>query len=74
MGQRDIRRLLITGAMTIVRWASRKTPPKGSWLAGMLERKPRMLVAIALANKMARSVWAMLTKGEDYRDPVAVAV
>ena len=39
----------------------------------MLERKPRMLVAIALANKMARSVWAMLTKDEDYRNPVAVA-
>lgn len=38
----------------------------------MLERKPRMLVAIALANKMARAVWAMLTKGEDYRNPVAV--
>ncbi|MFD2431611.1 IS110 family transposase [Sphingobium scionense] len=73
MGQRDIRRLLITGAMTIVRWASRKAPPEGSWLSRMLERKPRMLVAIALANKMARSVWAMLTKDEDYRNPVAVA-
>lgn len=72
MGQRDIRRLLITGAMTEVRWASRKTPPEGSWLFRMLERKPRMLVAIALANKMARAVWAMLTKGEDYRNPVAV--
>ena len=35
----------------------------------MLARKPRMLVAIALANKMARAIWAMLTKGEDYRDP-----
>lgn len=33
----------------------------------MLARKPRMLVAVALANKMARSIWAMLTKGEDYR-------
>ena len=32
-------------------------------------RKPRMLVAIALANKMARQIWAMLTKMEDYRDP-----
>lgn len=72
MGQRDIRRLLIAGAMTVVRWASRKAPPEGSWLFRMLERKPRMLVAIALANKMARAVWAMLTKGEDYRNPVAV--
>ena len=66
MGQRDIRRLLITGAMTVIRWASRKGVPEGSWLARMLVRKPRMLVAIALANKMARSAWAMLTKNEIY--------
>jgi hypothetical protein len=37
----------------------------------MTERKPLMLVAMALANKMARSIWAMPTKQEDYRDPVA---
>ncbi len=42
-------------------------------LARMLARKPRMVVAIALANKMARSVWAMLTKQEDYREPVVAA-
>jgi hypothetical protein len=35
----------------------------------MLARKPRMLVAIALANKMARTIWAMLARNEDYRDP-----
>ena len=69
MGQRDIRRLLIVGAMAVVQWASRRGAPTGSWLAQMLARKPRMLVAIALANKMARSAWAMLTKGENYRDP-----
>ncbi len=73
MGQRDIRRLLIIGAMSMVRWAVRKGAPEGSWLARMLARKPRMVVAIALANKMARSVWAMLTKQEDYRDPVVAA-
>ena len=67
MGQRDIRRLLITGAMVIVRWACRKGAREGTWLHRMLGRKPRMLVAIALANKMARSIWAMLTKREDYR-------
>lgn len=39
----------------------------------MLVRKPKMLVAIALANKMARQIWAMLTKNEDYKDP-ALAV
>ena len=69
MGQRDIRRLLIIGAMAVVRWTCRKGAPSGSWLAMMLARKPRMLVAVALANKMARSVWAMLTKGENYRNP-----
>jgi transposase len=67
MGQRDIRRLLIIGAMTVIRWASRKTLPENSWLARMLARKPRMLVAIALANKMARSIWAMMTKNESYK-------
>ena len=54
MGQRDIRRLLIIGAMTVVRWAVRKGAAKGSWLARMLAEKPRLVVAIALANKMAR--------------------
>jgi len=74
MGQRDIRRLLITGAMAVVRAAVRSRPPEASWLARMLARKPRMLVAIALANKMARGIWAMLTKQEDFRDPVATTV
>lgn len=69
MGQQDIRRLLIIGAMAVVRWAVRKTPRPGSWLASMLAKKPKMLVAIALANKMARGLWAMLKKEEDYRVP-----
>ena len=69
-GQADIRRLLIIGAMSRLNWLGRKTIPEGSWLARMLDRKPRMLVAIALANKMARTIWAMLTKKEDYRYPV----
>lgn len=55
MGQRDICRLLIIDAMAVVRAAVRKAPPEGSWLARMLARKPRMVVGIALANKMARS-------------------
>jgi transposase len=69
-GPADIRRLLIMGAMARVSWASRKPPVQGTWMARMLVRKPRMLVAIALANKMARTIWAMLTKQENYRDPV----
>jgi NlpC/P60 family putative phage cell wall peptidase len=46
---------------------------EGSWLARMLARKPRLVVATALANKMARSIWAMLVKEQDYRDPAAAA-
>ncbi len=72
MGQRDVRRLLIIGAMAVIRWASRRGAPMGSWLARMLERKPPMVVAVALANKMARGIWAMLTRKEDYRGPVLI--
>lgn len=72
MGQRDIRRLLIIGAMAVIRWASRRRAPDDSWLARLMLKKPRMLVAIALAKKIARGVWAMLTKQEDYRDPATV--
>jgi transposase len=68
-GQADIRRLLIIGAMSRLNWLGRKSILEGSWLARMLAKKPRMLVAIALANKMARAIWAMLTKKEDYRAP-----
>jgi transposase len=73
MGQRDIRRLLIVGAMSVIRWASRRGAPEGSWLSRMLARKPLMLVAMALANKMARTAWAMLIKQENYRVPVMMA-
>ena len=72
-GQADIRRLLIIGAMSRLNWLGRKSIPEGSWLARIAARKPRMLVAIALANKMARTIWAMLTKNEDYRGPAQVA-
>lgn len=72
-GQADIRRLLIIGAMSRLSWQGRRSKSDGHWLARMLARKPRMLVAIALANKMARAIWAMLTKGEDYRNPALAA-
>ena len=72
-GQADIRRLLIIGAMSRLNWLGRKSIPDGSWLARMIARKPRMLVATALANKMARMIWAMLTKNEDYRVPAQAA-
>jgi transposase len=73
MGERTIRRLLIIGASALIRQTSRRAPPSGSWLAGMLARKPRMLVITALANKMARTVWALLAKNEVYRAPAVVA-
>ncbi len=73
MGQRDIRRLLIVGAVAVVRWAARKGAPGGSWLGRMMAHKPKMLVAVALANRMARTAWALLRKGEDYMDPAMAA-
>lgn len=72
-GQSDIRRLLIIGAMSRLNWLGRKSIPEGSWLSRMIARKPRMLVAIALANKMARTIWALMTKNEDYRVPTQAA-
>lgn len=72
-GQTDIRSLLITGAMSRLTVMARKSINEGSWLAQMLHRKPLMLVAVALANKMARAIWAMMTKNEDYRDPALTA-
>jgi transposase len=69
LGQRDIRRLLIIGAMSTIRATLRRGTAEGTWLARMLARKPRILVATALANKMARGLWAMMTKHGEYRDP-----
>jgi len=69
MGQRDIRRLLIIGAMSVIRWATRKGTTPGTSLHLILKRKPRKVAAIALANKMARTLWALETRKEDYRDP-----
>jgi transposase len=66
MGQRDLRRLLITGAMAVVRWAARKGAQEGSWLARMMDRKPKMLIAVALANRMGRIVWALMAHGGTY--------
>lgn len=73
MGERTLRRLLIIGSGAVVLQASKRGAPAGSWLESMLARKPRMLVTVALANKMARTVWALLIKQEDYRAPVAAA-
>ncbi|EJL21254.1 IS110 family transposase [Novosphingobium sp. AP12] len=73
MGERTLRRLLIIGSSAVVLQASKRGAPAGSWLEQMLARKPRMLVTVALANKTARIIWAVLTKNEDYKAPVAAA-
>ena len=73
MGERTLRRLLIIGASSVVRKAIKHGTQSGSWLGQMLARKPRMLVIVALANKMARTVWALLATGEIYRAPLAAA-
>ena len=67
MGQKDLRRLLFTGAMAVVRHASRQGKITDPWLAGMLARKPKKVVAVALANRTARRIWALSTKKETYR-------
>ncbi len=66
MGNRYIRRLLYLGAMAMITARGRK-PARDDWLWGMMQRKPVKLVAIALANRMARTVWALLKTGERYR-------
>jgi transposase len=66
MGQTDIRRLLIVGAMSRIRWIVRKGVLPDTWLGRLVGRKPRMVAALALANKMARIFWAMMTSQENY--------
>ena len=74
MGERSLRRLLIIGANSVIikRHCHASARP-GIWLASMLERKPPMLVRVALANKMARIVWALMKSGEVYRAPAVAA-
>ncbi|WP_349321658.1 IS110 family transposase [Asticcacaulis sp. MM231] len=66
MGQRDLRRLLIIGAASVVRWAARHGAPEGSWLSRMLGKKHPMLITVALANRTARIAWALMTNGGIY--------
>ena len=65
-GDRYLRRLLVIGAMSVLRHA-RTHPAKHPWLMQLLARRPAKVVAVALANKMARIAWAVLTKGGTYR-------
>jgi transposase len=72
-GDSYLRRLLVVGATSVIRVARKETPSK-LWATRLLERKPARVVSVALANKTARIVWAMLKRGQDYRAPAAAAV
>lgn len=74
MGERSLRRLLIIGANSVIikRHVHAAARP-GTWLGGMLTRKPPMLVRVALANKMARIVWALMVRGGVYKAPATAA-
>jgi len=73
MGQRDLRRVLYLGAIAVIRHARRHKEISDPWLRRMLAEKPAKVVAIALANKMARTIWALTVTGESYRAPKAIS-
>ncbi|MGI4792781.1 MAG: transposase [Janthinobacterium lividum] len=63
-GNKRLRQLLVVGAMAVIRFARPGSKSASAWLLQLLERK---LAAVALANKMARVIWAMMARGEAYR-------
>ena len=67
MGDRYLRKLLVVGATSLVRRARHKPEAVDRRLADLLARKPVRLATVAMANKMARIVWAVMTRGETYR-------
>jgi transposase len=71
-GDRYLRRILVVGACAVLRRA-RQEPGKYPWLTQLLARRPFKVVAVALANKMARIAWALLAKGGTYRAPALAA-
>jgi transposase len=66
-GDREIRRLLVLGATSMVHRAAQWNSAAGAWARGLLERRPVRLATVALANKMARIAWALMTRKEVYR-------
>jgi transposase len=72
-GNRYLRWLLVAGAMAVIRYA-RQHGTKRLWLARIMERRPIKVAAVALANKIARMAWAMMVRGERFREPSSLAV
>lgn len=72
-GHERLRQLLVVGAMAVIRHAKPTNQAASPWLLGLLERRPRKLAAVALANKMARVLWAMMANGTAYRRPPQAA-
>jgi transposase len=71
-GDERLRHLLVTGATAVIRHVKPGSRNASAWLLSLLERRPRKVAAVALANKMARVAWAMMTSGEAYRGTPAV--
>ena len=69
-GNRYIRRLLVLGAISVLRAAPKRKGALCDWLAALRARKPPKVVAVALANKLARIVWAIITTGEAFRTSI----
>jgi len=71
-GDQYLRWLLVAGAMSVILHAKRRGTTNLPWLADMIARKPTKVAAVALANKTARIVWALLRHGGTYQKPVTV--
>jgi len=71
-GDRYLRQMLVLGAMAVIRYAERHGTRR-PWLVKLMARRTTKVAAVALANKMARMVWAIMTSGEPYREPVLQA-
>jgi transposase len=72
-GDRYLRSLFTTGALAVIRYAKIHGTKHRPWLTALLARRPAKVAAIALANKIARMAWAIMARGERYREPAALA-